>query len=361
MRPLIFFCISFFVFEAGGQTARPGFLADKTAEWLVYDRSENTYLPFLEEKPVKTLHLRLDSGQLGNSDILIWLDSGTFVFENNDLKYAVSRSPLRVSRPELERTMLLSIWQKGEVWERAPKTWLVRKKWSPANEKLRDKEPEEIIASDVMRPKPAWMPQELILLTWILLLLVAVLRQGESSILRLSELKRISETLYKPVTEVKRINTLSLLISLFFYASVSAYTLAFLDEGGLALDNITQYFLVSAAYLLARFCLVLLFSGLYFDGLSLGWLQIRETLRFSWSLVSVLLLVTLFISLEQTPLSTSTGVLIVRYLAAILVVMRTLAVSYQIIRFERRINFYLISYLCTVEIIPAFFIMQYIS
>lgn len=347
---------------------RSGKLADYSTKWLVFDKTTMDYVPFLPDVQGKqgVLHFRLDSGRFNGQELLIRLDSGTYVFENNNLKHLIAHdSVLRLSLDIDESTPgLLSIWRKGLLWAAAPRTWVVRKGWQPPIgfwEQFTALEAETAGKSAVFLPRPTWITEEVILLTWFLLLVVVGLKQGDALIFSTRAFVALLESFYKPVQEFQRLGTITALNFLLFYVLTLAYLLALQEGKGAELvSNFLTQFVFILAFVLIRLVSVLLLSGLYFGSAVFGWLHVREFIRLTIPLTTFVLPAGMLFTFGQAWILTGFPPETLRWLLAGLLVLRTLLLCYQIFRIQKNMNFYLFSYLCSTEILPAFFVMQYL-
>ncbi|MGF1532303.1 MAG: hypothetical protein ACFCUI_01260 [Bernardetiaceae bacterium] len=342
--------------------AQQGFLMDRSTEWLIFDASTKRYVPFLPDfqGPSQTLHLSLEAPQKMGGALLIWLDSGTYVFEDNGLKYHIgSERCLRLALDTLSARQL-SIWRQDVPWASPPPVWQVRSGWQPQDppRALSDglSDPPEALAL-----RPVWLTDPLIALTWAMFLMIALLKQADALIFSGKSMRLLLEAFYKPIPELQRLGTITGLLFFLYYALGASYLISLLS-GETSVDlwwffghSFWWCLVISSLHLLG----LLLFSQLYVGSTQLGWVHFREYMQLTLPLLSGALLVVFLLTLGRGRMGVEAYVSSLTFILVGGVIVRSLLLCYQIFRYQRGLNLYLFSYLCSVEIIPAFFLVQF--
>lgn len=357
------FCLALLLTPPPLQAQPGGQIANRTTDWLHFDAARGAYVPFLPDvqgaQPV--LHLRLDTENSKGYDLLIRLDSGTAVFEDSDLRYIVSQEGyFRLPFQATNRVRLLSIWHRGAHWEKPPPSYTVRSGASLPKDRrspgIRKKE------SDTETPqRPVWVPDAVILLTWGMFVLLVGLRQGETSIFSAGNFRESLGALYKPLVDGQRLGTISGLSFFLYYTTTLGYFLTVWQaDFSSFFAAFTDHTLQVAFYTALRLAGLIGFARLYFAHSEIGFLHIRELIRLSLPMASVLFVTSVLLGLGQGGFSQWIPTEVVRWQLLFFLLLRTFLLCYQIFRLRKTVNFYLFSYLCSTEIIPAFFVMQYI-
>jgi hypothetical protein len=338
-------------------------------QWLVYDKTSKTYLPYFPNiyGTVNKLHVDIGKETYKSLYLNILGDSSATIFLNQRLSYIFpKRQWLNLSIDSLQNNskdniLLLTYYQQNNI-EKLPESYISISPYLKIESSTTAK-----LNSNIIKHNKSNFRQNIIgIIALIVLFVVAIICSVHTPLFKWSLIWKNFTNFLQARTQAKRLQGLQF----FWYTVFYSITLAFIaiiassnmtnifaqnfnfSSSSLISKNIFNFFtlfLILSASILLKYLVVAGIGSLYFNRQSLN-LHWQEYITISQIICSFILLLGLFIAC--LPVYFTSAMVFLKYATLILLALQTVLISYRLRQSMSYKTVYFFGYLFSTEFVP---------
>lgn len=337
-------------------------------EWLVYDKTLKSYLPYFSTiyGNVNKLHVDISKPAYKSLYLNMLGDSLATIFINNKLSYIFTkRQWINFSIDSLqnytkENILLLTYFEKNN-FEKLPETYISVKP------RLQLQETTITQANYITRHyQNSFRKNSLGVIGLFVLIITAIICSVHTPLFKWSLLWKNLTNFIQARTQIKRLQGLQFFWYTIFYSLTLAFVITVLSNNvtNLTVQNITisnlssisdniyrfgLLFLLLVLTILLKYVLVAIMGNLYFNRQSLN-LHLQEYITISQIICALILLIGLMVA--SMPLSFTNSLSFLKYITLFLLALQAVLISYRLRQSMSYATIYFFAYLFSTEFVP---------
>ncbi len=339
-------------------------------QWMVYDKSLKTYLPYFQTlyDDVNKLHTNIGKIAYKNLYFNILGDSATTIFINQKLSYTFPKTQwvswsIDSLQKYAQNDILLVSYYSEDKFDKIPEGYLTVKPYTVSKNI-----PKLTKSTQIARIRKYVSIQKdiLIIISGIVLFVVAIICSTYTPLFKWSLLWKNFTNFIQARTQIKRLQSIQFLWYTVYYSLSLAFVMmiipnkltGFLTENislsntSLVARNVISFFLlffVLIGSVLLKYIVVALMGNLYYNRQSLN-LHLQEYITISQIICSLILLAGLIVAGMPTHWENSVSFL--KYATLILIALQTAFIAYRLKQSMSYSMFYFFAYLFSTELLP---------